>query len=104
MNDLKTEIAALDKSVGFILDLKDNSPELHISHIALMRGGQLILEAIQENGTPRLRNAISTYAQNGGAGVVEEAIRNLFPDGGGNLLTDEQIGELADFVVENYKP
>jgi hypothetical protein len=67
-----------------------------------MRGGQQILQTVNENGTPKLRNAISTYAANGGAGIVEEAIRNLFPDS--EDLTDEQIGELADFLVANFKP
>jgi ketol-acid reductoisomerase len=95
---------SLRNNIETMLTYKDGSPELHISHIALMRGGQLILEAINENGTPKLRNAISTYAQNGGSDIVHEAIRALWPDGGGDALTDEQVGELADYIVANFKP
>lgn len=103
MNELKTEIAALDKSVGFILDLKDG-PLLHISNIALMAGGARILEAVNENGSPKLRLAIQNFAANGGGlDIIAAAIKTLFP-GGGENLTDSEILELANYLVENFKP
>jgi hypothetical protein len=103
MNDFKTEIDELNKSVGFILDLKDG-PALHISNIALMAGGARILDTVNENGTPKLRLALSNFAENGGgADIIAEAIRTLFP-GGGENLTDSEIGILADWIVEHYTP
>jgi hypothetical protein len=101
MNDFTN----LEHSMEHMLAYKDGSAELHLSNIALMRGGQLILEALQENGSPKLRLALQNFAQNGGGlDVIAQAIRSLFPDGGGDALTDAQIGELADYLVANYKP
>jgi hypothetical protein len=97
-------VDSLRQNMENMLSYKDGSAALHVSHIALMRGGQLILDSVNENGSPKLRLAISTYAQGGGVDIVHEAIRALFPDGGGEALTDEEVGELADYLVNNFQP
>jgi hypothetical protein len=53
-------------------------------------------------GTVLLRDAITSFAQDGGASVVNDTIMSLFGESDA-ALTDSQLGELGDALVENWK-
>jgi hypothetical protein len=73
-----------------------------IGLVAIRNGGRRFLATFGEDGTPQLRDAITNYARDGGAAVVNDTIVNLFGDA--SSLSDEQVGTLADHLVENWKP
>jgi len=75
----------------------------HIFQIAKRTGGQAILAACGEDGgTEMLRDAISAFAQDGGAAYVNDTIVSLF--GEASSLSDDQLGELGTALVENFQP
>jgi hypothetical protein len=76
-----------------------------IVNVAFRRGGQRIVATMGDNATPQLRGSILGLAgaSAGGAVLVADAIVSLFPNSEG-VLSDNQIGVLADHLVENFKP
>jgi hypothetical protein len=78
--------------------------DAHIMNIAFRTGGQAVLSAAgeEDNGTELLRDAIATFAQDGGAAYVSDTIESLFPNS--DSLSDEQLGQLGSALVENYQP
>jgi hypothetical protein len=78
---------------------------MSIAEIAFRVGGQRVLDAMGDEsgtGTDLLRDAITSYAAEGNATVVNDTIVSLF--GSASSLSDEQLGELGDALVENYQP
>jgi hypothetical protein len=73
-----------------------------IGMVAWRRGGQNVLATLGADGTPQLRDAITNFARDGNAAVVNDTITSLF--GNASSLSDEQVGTLADHLVENWKP
>jgi len=71
-----------------------------IGMVAWRRGGQRIVGTLGEDATPQLRDAITNYARDGGAAAVNETIISLFGDA--STLSDEQVGTLADTLVDRW--
>jgi hypothetical protein len=76
--------------------------DAHIVNIAFRTGGQAVLAACGEDGSEFLRDAIVAYATDGGASVVNETIVSLFGNDD-SALTDSQLGQLGEALVENWK-
>ena len=76
--------------------------DAHIANIAFRTGGAAVLAACGEDGSDMLRDSIAAYAADGNATVVNDQIVSLF--GSVSSLTDEQLAELGDALVENYQP
>ena len=78
---------------------------MSIVDVAWRAGGQRVLLAAGDEsgvGTELLREAIAAHAADGNAAVVNATIESLFPNS--DSLSDEQLGQLADTLVENYEP
>jgi hypothetical protein len=78
---------------------------MSIIDVAWRAGGFAVLTALGEDndGSGMLRDAITTFAQNGGAAYVSETIESLFPNSD-SPLTNNQLAALADELVENWQP
>jgi hypothetical protein len=79
---------------------------MSIVDVAFRVGGQRVLAAAGDEsgvGTDLLRDAITAFARDGGAAVVNDTIVSLFGDNDG-ALTDSQLGQLGAALVENYQP
>ncbi len=74
-----------------------------IVNVAWRRGGQNIVAALGEDATPQLRDAISSYARDGNAAVVNQTIVSLFGQSDAPL-SDAQVCTLAETLVENWQP
>jgi hypothetical protein len=73
----------------------------HITNIAWRRGGQAILATMDEDGSDKLRGAISAYAQDGGAGYVASTMESLFGQSH-TPLSDSQVSQLGAALVDRW--
>jgi hypothetical protein len=78
--------------------------DAHIVDVVFRTGGRRVLQALGESddGSGMLRDAIATLAQNGGASVVNDAIVSLGFGASNAPLTDDQLGELGDSLVQQF--
>ena len=78
------------------------SDAAHITNIAWRRGGQAILATMDEDGSDKLRGAISAYARDGGAGYVASTMESLFGDSD-KPLSDSQVSQLGAALVDRWR-
>ena len=75
-----------------------------IVNIAWLNGGRRFLATLDEDcGTDKLRGAITAFAEDGNAAVVNQTIASLFGQSDA-ALSDGQVGQLAERLVEDYSP
>ena len=76
--------------------------DAHIVNIAWRTGGMAVLASMDEDGSDRLRESITAFARDGGAGYVSDTIVNLF-GASDKPLSDTQVSQLGAALVDRWR-